>query len=232
MIRTHADRPLGTKNTLAALIFALVPLLFIIAGGVSVAEQGEAQMASEQRDGDDRLGRLVRDAVVELVETGERGPAYWEMNKARGAHAGSRTDPYIVWLQAALMQNAAAGDLFVHDDDGLRLRLTWALGDDAAWYICRVLVPGDGPDADVALRPTVIWASYGAQVTPDGPDDDPSVTEYPLTHAEAGGLVQFDLFRLSRDAARHEVHIDAADAVHRGEAELVIRMGLPVITEQ
>lgn len=48
MIRTNADRPLGTKNTLAALIFALVPLLFIIAGGVSVAEHstGEGSDAS------------------------------------------------------------------------------------------------------------------------------------------------------------------------------------------
>lgn len=231
MSRTHADKPLGTKSTLAALIFVLVPLLFLIAGGVCVAEQGEAQMASEQRDSDDRLGRLVRDAVVELAETGERGPAYWEMNNARGVHAGSRFDPYLVWLQSSLMQSAVAGDLFVHDDDGLRLRLTWALGDDAAWYICRVLAPGDGPDAAIALGPKVIWPYYGEAVTPDGPDDDPSVTEYSLAHGEVGGLVQFDMFQLSRDAARHSVHIDAEDAVRSGEAELVIRMALPVITE-
>lgn len=152
------------------------------------------------------------------------GPAYRDMAVGREDSAATPQDPYVAWLQAAILRQAAAAEAFVVDEDGvLRLCLGYHLGDYRAWYIGRVS-RGDGQAAD-ALPPTLLWRWMGYSVDP-GEIRDPRPA---LAGVEPGDLVRLDLFRLARGPDDMPEEIDPTGAVARGEAELVLRLVLPVV---
>lgn len=149
------------------------------------------------------------------------------------AHAAGQEphDPFIPWLATKLLRHAAMGTLFVRDGDRINLRITWDMGDRSRWYIGRVsTIPRERAAVEVS-GPWIFWRSVGALVTPSSPEDKPSIEDYPLDGVRPGDIVQFDLFRAPRDLTRSPGHLDPTMLVERNEAELILRLHLPVIVD-
>lgn len=140
----------------------------------------------------------------------------------------STDDPFIVSLAAQLLHDASTGSLFVLNGEQVSLRLHRKYGDDRFWYIGQITDHrSDGSDPEV-YGPWIWWEWYGRRVTPDGPDDDLSISEYSLLDVEHGAVLQLDLFRVPRTGLR-----DAPQELERvlteEDTQLVLRMPLPVV---
>jgi hypothetical protein len=168
----------------------------------------------------------VDDADFETV----RETRIWGAPEIASAAGQEPHDPFIPWLATKLLRSAATGTLFVLDGDRVNLRITWDMGDTSRWYIGRVsTIPKERAAVEVS-GPWILWRSLGALVTPSSPEDKPSIEDYALDGVHHGDIVQFDLYRAPRDQARTP-NLDPATLVEKNEAELVLRLHLPVIVD-
>lgn len=179
-------------------------------------------------------GRLAAAAIAELLKGRNDGGAFRNMvaqrHKERQAAEASMQDSYPAWLAAELIRRAATGQLFVRDGDTrVALRVTWAFGDNAFWYIGRAsVIKADGGKV-LTGGPWVLWEHLGELVTPRGPDDDPSVAKYVLPSVGEGDVVEMDIFRLPRKSADVAEALDPEAIVRRESTQLLLRLQLPVV---
>ncbi|HMN41195.1 MAG TPA: hypothetical protein PKE29_10145 [Phycisphaerales bacterium] len=178
-------------------------------------------------------GKLAASAIRALLAEHVESNAYQTMMSARhNIIKDGRTpmqDSYLAWLAAKLVQQAAKGQLFVGGGDKISLRLTWDMGDNAFWYVGRVsTIKPDGSKSGSG-GPWVFWKYLGERVTPNGPDDKPSVSEYELPSVSEGDVIEFDLYRLPRNSVDIVERLDPVAAIGDNAAQIVLRLPLPVI---
>jgi len=177
--------------------------------------------------------KLTQDALRELFQKRANDAAIRELVAQRSAIAAGggtlRQDGFPSVLAGRLLQEAAAGTLFVESADKISLRLSWDYGDDQFWYVG--VVSAERPDGTAfrASGPWVMWQFMGIMVTPNGPDDNPSLAHYALDSVSAGDVVQFYIYRLPRETITSRTDIDPVAVVDGGRGRMILRLSLPVI---
>lgn len=192
--------------------------------------------STESTDPSDSYGELLAAAIRELF-LGQ--PDTGAVDKIRGVrhhaiHDGklaTNEDPFPGWLAAQLIKRAIDGTLFIRDDNGVSLRITWDMGDTAYWYVASVSVLKHDGSRAVTNGPWVLWRSLGIMVTPKGPDDKPWVTDYKLLKVSPGDIIVLDVFCLPRDFVDIVERLDPALATEDDAARLILRLSLPVIVK-
>ncbi|MFN9134058.1 MAG: hypothetical protein ACK5XO_15465, partial [Phycisphaerales bacterium] len=109
--------------------------------------------------------KLTQDALRELFQKRANDAAIRELVAQRSAIAAGggtlRQDGFPSVLAGRLLQEAAAGTLFVESADKISLRLSWDYGDDQFWYVG--VVSAERPDGTAfrASGPWVMWQFMG-----------------------------------------------------------------------
>jgi hypothetical protein len=137
------------------------------------------------------------------------------------------SNPFVPWLASRLLHKSAHQQLFaMRSDSTVTMVIDWEIGDRSRWYIGEVW--GGERSGTLAMR-HVLWPHFLELVTPQGPDDDPTVEAYELPGVEPGDIVEFRLYEFDRTIAISPVHLDVKELVETPGARPVLVLPLPVV---
>lgn len=171
----------------------------------------------------------------EIVKT--MGPMYdavyepYARQPAGAALLAASDDEYAVWLQLRLLRAAMNGELFSATGTRgvVRMRFPAQWHEQSAWYICQVW-SGDGTRL---MGPRVVWPDHTPDVMVDPvPGYDHSGRNHAVVGAVDGDTVYLDMYRLPFGGVTNAEEIDATVAVEQGQAELMLRVALPVVIQK
>ena len=211
---------------LQCLTLAVMPLSVLLASSQPLA--GSTPQC-------DRPGVLAAAAINELLDRDSGNEAFVSMMQQRRnslADGNAPTqDAYPAWLAAQLLQQAAAGELFVIINNSVALRTTWDQGDDQFWYICTVSHGASWKPQNEKYGPWVLWQHFGEWVTPAEPGDTPWAETYALASISHGDVVELEIYRVPRNYVDMVERLNPVSAIEDDAAWLLLRLQLPVIVE-